>query len=158
METRTTRTKLVAIILSLTAAAVIWTVWGAGRVDAIQDSEDFPPPFGIAQGQTARVNILNVGDSGIIIIGGKFLDSRNNVVREFVREPIEVAPGRFMSFDFSGDEHNALADISGRIQLRAVVTALGGPDTRRNLITSVEVIDDATGKTTVLIDSAIRRR
>ena len=149
MKTQSIRAKLFAIIISLVAATVIWAVWGVGRVDAIQDSEDRPSPFGIAQGQTARLNIFNGGDSGIIIIGGRFLDSRNNVLMEIGREPMEIAPGRIMSFDFSIDEHNALADVFGRIQMRAVVTSLGGPDTKRNLQVSVEVVYNSDGKTPV---------
>jgi hypothetical protein len=152
------RTKLFATAITLALATVIWAVGGAGLVGAIQDSEDMPVPFGIAQGQSARINILNVGDGGIIIIGGKFLDSRNNLLMDFGREPTEVAPGHIMSVDFFGDRSAAPRDGFGRIQMRAVVTTLGGPDTKRDLLISVEVIDNATGKTTALIGSATRVR
>ena len=149
MKTRHPRTKLIALVIALAASAAIWAAWGAGRVAAIEDSEEMPPPFGLAMGQTARLNILNSGtESGIIIIGGKFLDSAGRVLVEIKLHPI--SPGQFMSFDLDGDSLDVTRDRFGRIQVRAVVTALGGPDTR-NLHVSLEVFDNVTGKTTAFI-------
>ena len=54
-----------------------------------------------------------------------------------------------MSFDLSADELDAVRDRFGRIQMRAVVTGVGNPnEISGSLHASVEVIDNATGKTT----------
>ena len=150
MKTRHARMKLVALLIALIALAAIWAGWGAGRVAAIEDSEEMPPPFGLAMGQTARLSILNSStESGIIIIGGKFLDSAGRTLAQPVGRGL-ISPGQFMSFDLDGDSLDVTRDRFGRIQLRAVVTALGGPSTR-NLDVSLEVFDNVTGKTTAFI-------
>ena len=55
---------------------------------------------------------------------------------------------QFRSFDVNGDSLDVERDRFGRIELRAVVTAIGNPE-ENNLKVSVEVIDNTTGKTTV---------
>ena len=142
-------TKLFAVVIALVAAAALWTAWPASHVLALQDSEDMPAPFGLAQGQTARINVFNNGEeSGIIIFS--FLDSQGRTLAQ--SERVMVPPGHIMSFDLDGDSIDRIRDRFGRIQLRAVVTALGGPDTK-NLRISLEVFDNATGKTSFVINS-----
>ena len=149
MKIRNTRTKLIAVVIGMVALAAVWAVWGTGRVLAIEDSEEKPPPFGLAQGQTARLNILNSStESGIIIIGGKFLDSAGRVLVEIKLHPI--SPGQFMSFDLDGDSLDVTRDRFGRTQVRAVVAAIGNPDVK-NLRVSLEVFDNVTGKTSFVI-------
>ena len=56
------RNALLVIALAAGIAALIDT-WHTGRVQAIQDSEDFPSDFGfidIGAGQTARLNVVNL--------------------------------------------------------------------------------------------------
>lgn len=99
-------------------------------------------PVGITFGQTARVNVLNTSDGAIIVIdGGKFLDSDGNVIAEF-RGTID--PGKTMSFDLNADD---IARESNRIQIRVVFSA----NNSRSLVTSMEVFENATGKTTVFV-------
>ena len=101
-------------------------------------------PVGITFGQTARVNLLNTSDSAIIIIGGKFFDSDGNILAEFGRQVIE--PGKIMSFDLNGDD---IVRESNRIQIRGI---LEGPEPHlRGAIISLEVFNNADGKTTVFI-------
>ncbi len=75
MKTVKTTTKLFAMAIALVTAATIWFAWGARRAQAIQDSETILSPIGITSGQTARLNVLNSGESKGIIIAWKFLDS-----------------------------------------------------------------------------------
>jgi len=133
-----------ALVISLVTA---WTISGVTGVGAFQDSEDMPPPFGLAQAQSARLNILNSGEARGYIINWKFVDGDGQPLAESDRDVL-IPIDRFMSFDLDGDSLNAIRDRFGRIQLRAVVTAVGNPDTK-NLKISVEVVDHATGKTTV---------
>src|SRR5262247_4140998 len=63
------RTTVVALPLVLVAAVSFVAVsWHVQRVKAIQDSEDFPAPYGVielAAGQTARLNLVDVQPSSL---------------------------------------------------------------------------------------------
>jgi hypothetical protein len=101
-------------------------------------------PVGITFGQTARVNLANTSDRAIIIIGGKFLDSDGNTLAEFGRHVVE--PGKIMSFDLNADD---IIRESNRIQIRGVIES---PEPHlRGAAISVEVFNNADGKTTVFI-------
>jgi hypothetical protein len=100
--------------------------------------------FGLARDQVARINAVNVGEPGsrAIDVEMLFLDATGAVVGRDVQT---ISPGQAVFFDLpfdAGREEN-------RIELRAVVNALGGPDTK-NLKVTVEVFDP-DGKTTVFI-------
>jgi len=130
--------------------AAIWFAWGARRAQALADSETVLSPIGITFGQTARLNVLNSGAEKGLVVDWKFLDSAGRTLARGP-EPHLIPAGQFRSFDVNGDELGAERDRLGRIQLRAVVTTLGGPDTKAkngDHCVSVEVIDNATGKTT----------
>ena len=128
---------------------VIWTGWRPSRVLAVQDPESMPPPFGLAQGQTARLNILNSGAERGYVINWKFIDSMGRVLAEGP-QPHLVPSGQFMTFDVDGDSLGVMRDRFGRIQLRGVVTAIGNPDTK-NLRVSLEVFDNETARTIVAL-------
>jgi hypothetical protein len=100
--------------------------------------------FGVAIGQVARINAANLGgpDTRPIQVEMMFLDGTGAVVG---RDMQTIAPGQAVFFDFlfEGRQEN-------RVELRAVVTALGGPDTK-NLKTTVEVFDAETGRNTIFI-------
>jgi len=149
MNTRNLRTALIAPKIGLGVFVAISAIWYAGRVSAFQDSEDMPVPFGLAQGQTARLNILNTAAERGHLLTWRFLDGMG---RELAQSEgrILIQSGQFMSFDVDGDSLDMIRDRFGRIQMRAVVTALGGPDTK-NLRVSLEILDNATGKTSFVI-------
>jgi len=136
--------------IALVTAATIWFAGGDRRAQALADSETVLSPFGVTFGQTARLNVLNSGESKGIIIIWKFLDSAGRTLARGP-EPHLIPAGQFRSFDVNGDSLGAERDRFGRVQMRAVVTTLGGPDTsdkKGEHCASVEVIDNATGKTT----------
>jgi hypothetical protein len=63
MKTRNTFTTVLVVMGAAAAIAIIVAGWQARRVQAIQDSEDRPNPFGfleLAAGQTARLNVVNL--------------------------------------------------------------------------------------------------
>jgi len=97
-------------------------------------------PVGITFGQTARVNILNTGDRGFIIEGGKFLDSDGNVIAEF-RGTID--PGKTMSFDLNGDT------LARRVEIHVVIE--GPVPHLKGALISLEVFNNADGRTTVFL-------
>ena len=134
MKTRTT--------LSILALALAFLVLGAMQAQAIIIVNS--RPVGITFGQTARVNLLNTSDGAIIIIGGKFFDGDGNILAEFGRQVIE--PGKIMSFDLNADD---IIRERNRIQIRGVIE---NPEPHvRGAIISVEVFNNADGKTTVFI-------
>src|SRR5262245_11771404 len=148
MKKAKTTTKLFAMVITLITAATIWFALGVRRTQAIQDSEDFPSPIGITFGQTARLNVLNSGENRGIIIDYRFLDSQGRTLAKSPERQL-IPPTQMRSFDLNADDLNAPRDRFGRIQILAVVSTLGGPDTK-NLHASLEVFDNATGKTTAI--------
>jgi hypothetical protein len=140
--------KLFTLAIAVVAVAVICTAWPTRRVLAVQDVGNMPPPFGLAQGQTVRLNVLNSGEARGYVINWKFLDSEGGVLARSAEQEI-IPTDQFRSFDISADSLETARDHFGRIQMRAVVTLLGGPDTR-NLQLSFEVFDNATGQSTIL--------
>jgi len=101
--------------------------------------------FGVAIGQIARINAANLGgpDTRPIQVEMMFLDATGVVVG---RDMQTIAPGQvvFLNFVFDpGREEN-------RIELRAIVGVLGGPDTK-DLKTTVETFDAETGRNTIFI-------
>jgi hypothetical protein len=63
MRNRNTLTNVLVVMGATAAIAIIIAGWHARRVQAIQDSEDRPNPFGFLEltvGQTARLNVVNL--------------------------------------------------------------------------------------------------
>jgi hypothetical protein len=131
MKTRTTSSMLVAILLAFLALGVT----------KAQANVDIYRPVGITFGQTARVTSANTGTRAIII-DYTFLDGEGAVLAQFVRQVIQ--PGKMMSFDLNADD---IVRENNRIQIRVVISG----DTLKGLLTSIEVFENDTGKTTVFI-------
>jgi len=150
MKPRYKSLRSIAIVLVLAAAAIVWSSWPARQVQAIQDSEDFPSPFGLAQGQTARLTLFNSGDTAIQDPDYKFLNGHGVILAAFPTETI-IPPGQFRYFDFDlPNPPPGTLDFFGRVQLRVVVNPIGNPNDK-DLRASVEVFDNTTGKTGFII-------
>ncbi len=152
--------------LLIIAAILIW--WGVGsrlhpergtvvaQAALLQPLEGERPSstscaFGIAPGQIARLNVLNNGEEQGLIINWKFLAEDHSELKAS-REPVTIAPGGISSFDIADDEIPRPRDRFNRVQLRAVIYSLGGPDTfERDAGLSIEVFDKATGRTAFFI-------
>ncbi|MCI0387300.1 MAG: hypothetical protein MOB07_00805 [Acidobacteria bacterium] len=155
MKIRSRRTKLIATALTIVALAAILATWNARQVDALaEDHNQFV--VGLTSGQTARLSALNSGEAKGIIVDYKFFDSQGRVLRVFIAPPDPdrqlIPPGQMRSVDLNADDLNVMRDRFGRIQVHALVRAIGNPD-EKNLHASLEVFDNATGKTTVLIQA-----
>jgi hypothetical protein len=132
MQTRTTPSILVAILLAFLAL-------GATTAQALVVIGG--RPVGITFGQTARVTAANTGTRAIIV-DWTVLDSEGAVLAQLVRQVIE--PGKMMSFDLNADD---VVREGERIQIRVDISG----DNLRRLLTSTEVFENDTGKTTVFI-------
>jgi hypothetical protein len=98
-------------------------------------------PVGITFGQTARVTAANTGTRAIVV-DWTVLDSNGDVLAQLVGQVIE--PGKMTSFDLNADD---VVREGERIQIRVVLSG----DRLRGLLTSTEVFENDTGKTTVFI-------
>jgi hypothetical protein len=156
MKTAKTTKKLFVTAIALVTTVAIWATLGARRAQAFQGSETFLPyieTIGIASGQTARLNALNTNADRGIIIDWRFLDSQGRILAQS-REPLLIPPGQMRSFDLNADEVNATRDPSSRVQVIAIIRTIEDPDTIY-LHTSLEVLDNATGKTTVIVSPSL---
>ena len=100
-------------------------------------------PVGITFGQTARITSGNIGQR-LYHHRRQVFRQRWNILAEFGRHLIE--PGKIISFDLNGDD---IVREGNRIQIRGV---LEGPEPHlRGAVISVEVFNNADGKTTVFV-------
>lgn len=151
MKTRKTFTNALALVALAAGLAVIIAAWQTRRVQAVQDSEDFPSDFGFIElgaGQTARLNVV-VGNPDItpgevrlarrvrLAFDVYIQDEENSpncggivpvppcLIRyRFLRRDsreVELMPGQAASFDFLA---------SAVTKINASIHSLGGPDTR----------------------------
>lgn len=158
MKTAKTTKKLFVTAIALVTTAAIWATLGARRTQAFQGSETFLPyieQVGVAPGQTARLNAFNSNEDRGIVIDWKFLDSQGRILAKSP-EPQLIPPGQMRSFDLKADEVNTTRDPSGRVQVIAIIRTIGEPGIF-NLHTSLEVFDNATGKTTVFVSPTLVR-
>ena len=140
------RSKSFLAVAILFIAAIAWTSWPARQAHAIQDSEDFPPPFGLTQSQTARLTLFNSGDTAIVGPEYRFLNSRGEVVVQSA-DRIVILPGQFRSFDFDlPNPPPGTVDLFGRAQVRVAVKTVD-----KTLRVSVEVFENSTGKTSFVL-------
>ncbi len=144
------QTRLTKLLLPALALAAIFSLGAATSAQAGPQPHLKTGMFGVARGQIARINAVNIGDPGLrpIQVEMMFLDGTGAVVG---RDMKTIAPGQAAFFDVIFD---AGVREANRIELRAVMSVLGGPDTK-NLKTTVEVFDNDTGKNTVFVIAII---
>jgi hypothetical protein len=132
-------------LLPALALVAIFSLCGAASARATPEPHLRTGMFGVARGQLARINAVNVGNPDIrpIQVEMMFLDETGNIVG---RDMKRITPGQAVFFDVFFD----LGRGENRIEMRAVVTVLGGPDTK-NLKTTVEIFDAETGRNTIFI-------
>ncbi len=146
MKNRSARIKLIATALGLVAFAAILITWEARRVDALAEDHNLFV-VGLSSGQTARLNVFNSGKERGYVINWKFFDSRGRVIAQSPGS-VFLPPVQMRSFDLNADDLNVTRDRFGRIQMLAVARAQSNPN-EKNFHASLEVFDNATGKTTV---------
>jgi hypothetical protein len=129
MKTRTTSSVLGTLILAL-------LTFGAMQAQAFLINWQ---PVGITFGQTVRVTAANTGTRAITITSVTILDSAGAILGRLDGQVIE--PGKMMSFDLNADD---IVRESNRLEIRVVLSG----DTSRGLLTSLEVFNNADGKTT----------
>jgi len=139
MKAQTTLSKLLPTL----ALAAIFSLCAAASAQAGPEPHLRTGMFGVAIGQVARINAVNLGgpDTRPIHVEMMFLDETGAVVG---RDTQTIAPGQAVFFDAGVREAN-------RIELRAVIGAIPPPEPDKNLKVTIEVFDADTGRNTVFI-------
>jgi hypothetical protein len=146
MNTRNGFSKL----LVLAALVALVAVFGlrSQRAQAIDEPNEKPSPMvGLARGQTASLNVVNLFPPDPCDVGLTFFDSRGVVL---ARDAQTLRPGQAAFLDLNRE---AVGDPNIRVQIRAVVQ-FSSRDCLAQVRASLEVYDNDTGKTTLIVAHA----
>ena len=143
------QTKKRLILKSTVAVALIalGTLWGVNRAGAftLKNYSKLFPNVGITRGQTARINVSNLSDKELNFTL-EALDNEGVFLLPAVR--MTIAPSQTRYVDLNAD----LIGPEGRLQVRAAVDYfLSDPSAVKAIVGSLEVFDNDTGKTQVLV-------
>jgi len=133
------------------ASSVLAIFMAASSVEAIITNYK-TPAIGVADGQTMRVNVANVGTSDGTLPYIEFLGPDGNLLASF-RPTESLTPGKAVSFDLARD---SIADGGGRLELNVNIF-ISDPEIRSLRVAldsvrlTVEILDDATGKVTTFV-------
>jgi hypothetical protein len=140
---------------------IVITLWAMASVSA-QTGVGFAM-IGVAIGQTARINALNAGSASSTqdsscSVTMQFLDNQGQLLKQMV---VSLQPGKGTSLDLSRDQ---LPGDDPRAEIRAVLLfgysggANPGPEVLQqydcNIVPSVEVFDNNTGRTSFILTDA----
>ena len=138
-------TKLL-VLAALMSMLLLFLGTHAEPVQAFEDPNEKPSPMvGLARGQTARLNVVNIGDPSIepCEVQMVFYDSQGKALASDVQK-LDPGVATFLDLGY-GD----IGDPTIRVQIRAWVKVVVGDPTL--CLSSLEVFDNETGRTTVFI-------
>jgi hypothetical protein len=147
------RKRLQALALCAAAAfASLSAIPVARAARAVGDDEprrqvNVLPPVSLAEGQTLRLNLLNTGRSPLEIIPCIF-DADGAHLKTW--ETVTLLPGQTRSFELNRAEAGRRGD--GSVRVRAGVHA--DESRLRYLLVSGEVVEDATGRSSLFVPGA----
>ena len=159
--------------LALVALAVLAT-FGIFRGTQRAHAQDVSPPqpdrisfgmVGITRGQTARLNVANVGETPWDrVIDHRFVNSDGEVLRTRDGQPVQrtmtLEPGHSTFLQISADEFIGRNEV--RLNFRPVVIVIPPPTDGAQahppspIVPTLEVIDNATARTMLLYPGVIR--
>jgi hypothetical protein len=174
MKTKRTLT-IAAVLVALASFLTLGFLRGTRPVQA-QDTQPPPQPerisfgmVGITRGQTIRLNVVNAipydaafpaGPTRVVLT---FLDTDGQRVRNLrgtvIRRAVDLEPGRATFLDLNADDLQFPPGPT-RLQLRAIVNTVPPPTGDINeqpppigdrIVTSVEVFNNANGRTVLFI-------
>jgi hypothetical protein len=144
MKTQNRSTKLLVLTTFLSILFMIGV--RAEQVQAFDTTDAKPSPMvGLAEGQTARLNVVNIGDpnQGSCQVQLIFYD---NAGKQLALDSQKIDPGIATFLDLS---YNDIGNPNIRVQIRSWVRVLIGDPSI--CLSSLEVFDDETGKTTLFV-------
>ncbi len=125
-------------IFAIVTALVLWN-WARPSEAGLNFTQHPSASFGIAAGQTARLNVVNPDARERKIVALRFLDENGGVLKT-ARAVVEAKHSFGLLLPASETGRGGL-----RTQLRAEVLMQG--DRTNQLLGSVEVFDEVTGRT-----------
>ena len=144
MKTRSRIVKFattLAVLMSITALLMTNSA-KASRPTAVEFNFGM---IGITRGQTARLSMLNLGREPINL-SLNFTDSTGRLIK---RSFETVEGGHAIFLDLTP---GTVDDVAGRFQIHASIEASGGGgDARRQIIPTLEIFDNETGRTQVAL-------
>src|SRR6266496_2668098 len=164
---KTTLSSFVTLLVCSTALLV-------ARCEAVDQTNERPIYFGavdLANLQTARLNVVSVGDPNIIPpgpcrIGLSFLDAKGIIINDRNGRPmatqLAVVQGASGLLDMSAGAIIIVGGFNGRVQFRALVQLPPAPrdgsaDPCANVIPTLEIFDQLTGRTALFLHPALIR-
>ncbi len=132
-------------LITLAIALVFFFGARTEPAQAYEDPNEKPLPMvGLAKGQTARLNMVNIGDPNVepCEVQMVFYDSQG---KELASDIQKLDPGMATFLDLS---YAAIGNPNLRVQFRAWVKVIGDPTL---CLASLEVFDEETGRTMVFI-------
>src|SRR5262245_40577342 len=114
--------------------------------------------WGMVRDQTARFTVANPNQPSeqehrMIFFQVKLFDTLDRLIAK--SDELAILPGKFRSIDFKRDDLSLAGEFSGRVQTRAQIRYRSFPIVDRSSLivfpTSIELIDDYTGQTKLLI-------
>ena len=162
-----------ATVLALVVLAALMTL-GISHVERrVQAQSSNPPPIGdrisfgmlgVARGQTARLNVTNAGETHGITVHWRFLDSDGEVLRTQDGQPVQrtmtLEPGHSAFLQINADDFIGRNEV--RLNFRPLVIVQPPPVDGTQAyppgptVPTLEVIDNATARTTLLYPGVIR--
>ena len=143
MNTRNSFSKLL-VLAALMALVAVFGV-RSQRAQAYEDPNEKPSPMvGLARGQTARLNVVNIGDPNLepCEVQMLFYDSQGKALARDVQK-LDPGVATFLDLGYSD-----IGDPNSRVQIRAWIKVIGDPTL---CLSSLEVFDDETGRTTIFV-------
>ena len=142
---KTKRTLTIAVVVALAALMALGAFRWTRRAEAQSERSTAEPGeflafgvLGITPGQTVRLHAVSVGVSDIQDVELLIYDSEGHLL---VRSPERLRPGRSATLALP-----FVARDSIRLELYAVIRLVNGAPRRGYVIPTLEVVDDATGK------------
>jgi hypothetical protein len=145
MKTHNQLTKLL-VLTALMSMLLFFFGAHAEPAQAFEDPNEKPSPMvGLGRGQTARLNVVNIGDPNQepCEVQMVFYDSQGKAL---ARDVQKLDPGVATFLDLG---YGDVGDPNLRVQIRAWVKVVIGDPTL--CLSSLEVFDDETGRTTVFV-------
>jgi hypothetical protein len=140
----------------------VCAIWGARPAEATIIINGKTGLFGVAEGQTVRVSIVNLAytKGGIIPCVGIFDLNGNEIARHESGTPLRVGQGMFFDFDAASFGLRA----GQRAQIRVVAEISPTPDDNRgsptpddsDVAVTVEVFDNTSGKTMFVVPATLK--
>jgi hypothetical protein len=147
------------LIRGWTAMALAWVVAigivvamsTPGRADDDVRGQQVTGMVGIVSGKTARISAVNIGllDAIVARLGW----TNNPHTDPIVEQTFRLEPGVSATLDlnFDRDRHILHIDEIGRAEVRAMVTPTMETRANRNLLVTVQIFDDLSHETQVVL-------